>query len=66
MMMAPDIEFTVLWLLAFASCIIAMAVLPYIFWRTPGSRFALVVSLLLVYGFLTVAPLVMWRGLWSS
>jgi hypothetical protein len=62
--MAPDIQFTALFLLAFASCIIAIAALPYIFWRTPGTRFALVVSLLLVYGFLILTPLAFLRSFW--
>jgi hypothetical protein len=51
-----------LFLLAFSSCILAMATLPYLFWRTPATRFALIVSLLLVYGFLTLAPLVLLRS----
>jgi hypothetical protein len=45
-MFTPD---DALFLLAFSSCLLAMSALPYIFWRTPGNRFALVVSLLLVY-----------------
>lgn len=60
--MAPEIQFTAFFLLAFASCILAMAAMPYLFWRTPGTRFALVVSLLLVYGFLVMAPVVMLRA----
>jgi hypothetical protein len=62
--MEPDIEFTALFLLAFSSCILALATLPHIFWRMPGTRFALVVSLLLVYGFLTLAPLAFLRAFW--
>lgn len=61
--MASDIQFTAFFLLAFASCILAMAALPYLFWRTPGTRFALVVSLLLVYGFLGMVPVAFLRGL---
>ena len=64
--MAPEIQFTALWLLAFSSCILAMVVLPYLFWRTAGTRFALIVSLLLVYGFLALAPLVLVRALWKN
>jgi len=60
-MTAP--QATLLFCLAFSSCIIAMAALPYIFWRTPETRFALVVSLLLVYGFLVMAPLVVFSSL---
>jgi len=55
---------TLLFCLAFASCIVAMAALPYLFWRTPETRFALVVSLLLVYGFLALAPLAGLSSLW--
>jgi hypothetical protein len=36
-----------------------MVALSYLFWRTPETRFALVVSLLLIYGFLALAPVVM-------
>jgi hypothetical protein len=50
------LNFTALFLLAFSSCVLAMATLPYIYWRTPETRFALAVSLLLVYGFLTLVP----------
>lgn len=58
--MAPQTD--ALFLLAFSSCILAMATLPYFFWKTPATRFALVVSLLLVYGFLALAPLVLLRA----
>jgi len=60
--MTPDVQ--ALFLLTFASCILAMAALPYLFWRTPETRFAFVVSLLLVYGILTLAPLALLRTLW--
>ena len=48
--------------LAFSSCILAMAALPYIFWRIPETRFALVVSMLLVYRFLALASLAVLRA----
>lgn len=57
------VPWTAFFLLAFAACLIAMAVLPYILWRTPETRVALVVSVLLVYGFLTLAPLAFVRSL---
>ena len=37
--------------------------LPYIFWRTPQTRFALVVALLLAFALLTLASLVVLRPL---
>ena len=36
---------------------VTTAALPYIFWRTPQTRFALVGALLLAFALLTLAPL---------
>ena len=36
---------------------VTTAALPYIFWRTPQTRFALVVALLVAFALLTLAPL---------
>ena len=57
----PPPAFTALLLLTISGGIITTAALPYLFWCTPQTRFALVVSLLLVYALLTLAPLVFLR-----
>src|SRR5213592_4393457 len=36
---------------------VTTAALPYLFWRTPQTRFALVVALLVAFALLTLAPL---------
>jgi len=59
----PQPALTVLLLLTIALGIIATAALPYIFYRTPQTRFALVGSLLLVFALLTLAPLLFLRPL---
>ena len=36
---------------------VTTAALPYIFWRTPQTRFALIVALLVAFALLTLGPL---------
>jgi hypothetical protein len=51
-------ELTALFLLAGASSAVTIATVMYVGFPRPETRFTLVVTLLLVYAFLTLAPLV--------
>ena len=67
-MMPPAYTVALLFFVSFG--IIAIAGLAYVFSRTPMTRFALVVTLLVVYAVLALAPLVFLRPLllvlWSG